>query len=105
MHSATDTADHFVRRKVGSFYNKLTFSSRRSKKIQISKVNQKRMELLTQFAIAIGAACLPECYSNFNLVRTGCAVCVITRLETQAGGEEIGHVLGNQLKELADHMY
>ena len=52
----------------------------------------------------IGAACLPECYSNFNLVRTGCAVCVITCLETQAGGQEICHMLGKQLKELADYM-
>ena len=62
------------------------------------------MELLPQFEIAIGAACLSEYYSNFNLVRTGCAVCVITRLETRAGGEENGHVLGNQLKELPDYM-
>ena len=62
------------------------------------------MELLPQFAIAIGAACLSEYYSNFNLVRTGCAVCVLTRLETQARGEEIGDVLGNQLKELANYI-
>ena len=62
------------------------------------------MELLAQFSITIEAACLSEYYSNFNLVRTGCAVCVMIRLETQAGGEEIGHVLGNQLKELADYI-
>ena len=62
------------------------------------------MELLAQFSITIGAALLSEYYSNFNLVRTGCAVCIMMRLETQAAREEIGHMLGNLLKELADYM-
>ena len=62
------------------------------------------MELLAQFSVTIGAACLSDFYSNFNLVRTGCAVCVMICLENRAGGEEISHVLGNQLKELDDYM-
>ena len=62
------------------------------------------MELLAQFSITRGAACLSEYYSNFNSVRTGCAVCIMICLETRAGGEEIGHVLGNQLKEQANYI-